>query len=162
MSVLLTLAIVAGIIGILGSIVPGIPGPPLSWLGLLFIFIEKTPGPSGDPMTSGFLFLWLAITVVVSVLDYVVPAYLTRVTGGSKTAAKGAIAGLVVGLIVPPVGMIVGSLLGAFLSELLIEDKGAWDSFKASLGAFLGFICGTLLKLTVAAIMMYYIIIYIV
>jgi len=160
MDALLVLAIVAGIVGIIGSVMPGLPGPPISWLGLLLIFIEKAVGPSGDPMTINFLVLWLIITIVVTVLDYIVPAYFTKVTGGSKTAAKGAIAGLIIGLIMPPVGMIVGSLAGAFLAEFLIEDKGAWDSFKATIGAFLGFVTGTLIKLIASAVMMYYIIVY--
>ena len=81
-------------------------------------------------------------------------------TGGSKAAARGAIVGLFVGLFVPPIGIIVGTLLGAFLADFFIEDKGVWASFKSSIGAFLGFIGGTGVKLIASGFMMYYIIVY--
>lgn len=160
MSLLAILAIVAAIIGIIGSIVPGLPGPPVSWVGLLLAFFTGGTNSSGDPMSITFLLIWLGITILVSILDYVVPAYFTRLTGGTKTASRGAIAGLLIGMIVPPIGIIVGSLLGAFLADFLIEDRGAWSSFKSSIGAFGGFICGTGLKLITAGLMFYYIIVY--
>ena len=154
-------AIVLGIVGIVGSIVPGIPGPPLSWLGMLFIYAwgSGTNG-AGDPLSTKLLLIWLGIVIVVSVLDYVVPAYFTKLTGGSKYGSWGAIIGLFVGLVVPPIGMIVGSLLGAFIGELIFAVKPPADSVKSALGAFLGFIFGTGLKLITAAVMMFYIVIY--
>jgi len=158
MSVLAILAVAAGVIGIIGSVMPGLPGPPLSWAGMLLAFLAK--GTNGDPMTTKLLVVWLVITVVVSILDYVIPAYFTRMTGGSKAAARGAIVGLFVGLFVPPIGIIVGTLLGAFLADFFIEDKGVWASFKSSIGAFLGFIGGTGVKLIASGFMMYYIIVY--
>ena len=160
MSVLAILAVVAGVVGIVGSVVPGLPGPPVSWAGLLLAFLAKGTNGAGDPMSTKFLLIWLAVTIVVSVLDYVIPAYFTRITGGTKAAARGAIAGLFIGLFVPPIGIIVGTLLGAFLADFFIEDKGAWQSFKASIGAFLGFLGGTGLKLITSGVMMYYIIVY--
>ena len=57
--------------------------------------------------------------------------------------------------------MIVTSLVGAFLAELLLAGKDAGPSLKASLGAFLGFLSGTGMKLVVSAAMLYYIIVYI-
>lgn len=160
MVALAILAVLAGIIGIVGSVMPGLPGPPLSWLGMLLVYLTKGTNGAGDPMTTKLLLIWLAITIVVSILDYVIPAYFTRMTGGSKTAARGAIAGLFIGLFVPPIGIIVGTLLGAFLADFFIEDKGVWASFKSSIGAFLGFLGGTGVKLIAAGFMMYYIIVY--
>lgn len=157
MSTLAILAIIAAVIGLVGSIVPGIPGPPVSWIGLLLVYFDKCPGNDGNPMTAKFLFIWLAITVIVTILDYVVPAWFTRVTGGHKSAAVGAIIGLIVGLLLPPIGMIVGSLAGAFLAELIKEDQGVWTAFKASLGAFLGFILTTGMKFICSGLMAYYI-----
>lgn len=155
------LAIVFGIVGIIGSIVPGIPGPPLSWLGMLCLYAwgGGTNG-AGEPMSLTFLLVWLGIVIVVSILDYVVPAYFTKVTGGSKYGAWGAIIGLFVGLIVPPIGMIVGSLLGAFIAEFIFASKDAMGSIKSALGAFLGFIFGTGLKLITCGVMMFYLVIY--
>ena len=160
MSLLAIFAIVAGIIGIIGSVVPGLPGPPVSWVGLLLLYLDKGTDKAGDPMTMKFLIIWLAITTLVTVLDYIIPAYFTRLTGGTKTAGRGAIVGLFIGLFVPPVGIILGTLLGAFLADFLVEDRGVWASFKSSIGAFLGFLGGTGIKLISAGFMMYYIFVY--
>ena len=153
-------ALILGLIGIIGSIVPALPGPPLSWVGLLLVYISGTRG-GADPMSTKFLFIWLGVVTIVTILDYVVPAWFTKVTGGHKQASMGAIVGLFVGLLLPPVGIILGSLLGAFLGELLGADRGVWESFKASIGAFLGFISGTGLKLICTGIMLWEIIKYV-
>ena len=160
MVVLAIFAVILGVVGIIGSIVPGLPGPPLSWVGLLLAFLAKGLNGAGEPMSMTFLLIWLAVTVIVTILDYVVPAKFTRMTGGSKAASRGAIAGLLVGMFIPPVGILLGTLLGAFLADFIFDDKGVWGSFKASIGAFLGFICGTGMKLVASGLMMYYIIVY--
>ena len=64
-------------------------------------------------------------------------------------------------MIVPPVGIIVGSLLGAFGAELLFAGKDTVSSVKSALGAFLGFMFGTGIKLIASGLMLYYIIAYI-
>ena len=155
------LAIILGVVGIIGSVAPGLPGPPLSWVGMLVLYIwgSGTNG-AGDPMSTKFLLIWLAIVIVVSVLDYIVPAYFTKLTGGSKYGGWGAIVGLFVGLIYPPIGMIMGSLLGAFLAELTFGQKPAFASLKSAFGAFLGFLFGTGLKLICSAVMLFYLVIY--
>jgi len=141
--VIIILAVLAGIIGIAGSILPGLPGPPVSWAGLLILYLwgNGTKG-AGDPISTKFLLIWLAITIVVCVVDYVVPAYFTRITGGSKAAGRGAIIGLIVGMFVPPVGIILGTLGGAFLAEYLVARKDGWESSKSAIGALLGFFFG--------------------
>ena len=155
------LALLLGLVGIAGSILPGLPGPPLSWVGLLLVYLwgGGTDG-GGNPMSLTFLLIWLAVTVVVTVVDYLVPAWFTKLTGGSKHASRGAIIGLFAGLIVPPVGMIVGSLLGAFIAELVVAKKDTATSLKSALGAFLGFLFGTGAKLISAGLMLFYIFVY--
>ena len=154
-------AIILGAVGIIGSIVPGLPGPPISWVGLLVLFIwGGGTNASAEPMSLTFLLLWLGIVIVVSVLDYVVPASFTKLTGGIKYGSWGAIAGLFLGLIFPPVGMIMGSLLGAFAGEVLFAGKDTSGSVKSAFGAFLGFLFGTGIKLITSAVMLFYIIVY--
>lgn len=149
------LAVLAGIIGIAGSILPGLPGTPFSWAGLLLLFIW---GPEDVPLKT--LIIWGVITVIVSVIDYVVPMWFTKVTGGSRYAERGAIAGLILGIVLTPVGMILGSFLGALLCEWYYTRQGFGQAFKAAIGSFLGFITGTGLKLIVSGIMMWKIIVF--
>ena len=155
------LAVLCGIIGIIGSIAPALPGPPLSWVGLLLLYFWGGTNGAGEEMSLTLLLVWLGITVAVTILDYVVPAYFTKVTGGSKYASIGATVGLIAGLFIPPVGMILGSLLGAFIAELAFAGKNSGTALKSALGAFIGFIAGTGMKLIVCGVMMYYIIVYI-
>ena len=84
------LAIAAGIIGIAGSILPGLPGTPVSWIGLLILYIW---GP--EEMQLKTLIIWGIVVAIVSVIDYIVPMYFTKLTGGSKYAEKGALIGLI-------------------------------------------------------------------
>ena len=154
-TVIVILAILAGVIGIAGSILPGLPGTPFSWIGLLLLYIW---GP--EEMQLKTLVIWGVIVLIVSVVDYVVPMYFTKVTGGSRYAERGAMAGLIIGIIFTPVGMILGSFLGAFLSELYWGKKSAMDAFKAAVGSFLGFITGTGLKTIVAVLIMWKIIVF--
>lgn len=152
-TIIIILAILAGVIGIAGSILPGLPGTPVSWVGLLLLYIW---GP--EEMALKTLVIWGIVVAIVSVIDYIVPMWFTKVTGGSKYAERGAIAGLILGIIFTPIGMILGSFLGALLCEWYYTRQGFGQAFKAAVGSFLGFIMGTGLKTIVAAIMMWKII----
>ena len=154
------IALVLAIAGIIGSIVPAIPGPPLGWLAMLCVFLCNGGNASGEGMTLACLQVWLAITIVITVLDYIVPAYMTKATGGHRAASRGAAIGLVIGIFLTPVGMILGSLVGAFIGEYAFADSGTWASFKATIGAFLGFIAGTFMKLVVSAVMAWYVVVF--
>ena len=156
----IVLAVILGLVGIIGSVAPGLPGPPLSWLGLLCLYFTGGTNGSGEPMSTTFLLVWLAITTAVCVVDYLVPAWFTKLTGGSKYAGWGAIAGLFIGMFVPPVGIILGALAGAFLAEWIFASKTAVDSVSSAFGALLGFLFGTGLKLIASGVMFYYIIVY--
>ena len=115
-----------------------------------------------QPMSTRLLIIWCVITVVVTVLDYLVPSYLTKKSGGSVYASRGALAGLLIGLLFfGPLGIVLGPMLGAFLCEIIFGKKTAGQSIVPALGAFAGFLCGTGLKLIASGMMMYYIFVYI-
>ena len=160
-TVIAIIALLLGVVGIVGSIAPGLPGPPLSWVGLLLIYLwgGGTDG-AGNEMSLTFLLIWLGVTIVITILDYIVPAYFTKLTGGSKAGGIGAIIGLFAGIFLAPVGMILGSLLGAFIAELIVAKKDTATSIKSALGAFLGFLFGTGAKLAAAGVMLFYIFVY--
>lgn len=152
-TVVIVLAILAGVIGIAGSILPGLPGTPFSWIGLLLLYIW---GP--QEMSVSTLVIWGVVVAVVTLVDYLVPMWLTKATGGSKYAERGALIGLVAGIILTPVGMILGSFLGAFIAELHWAKKETGEALKAAIGSFIGFMLGTGLKTIVACLMMWRII----
>ena len=159
---IIALAILAGIVGIAGSILPGLPGTPVSWIGMLILYIwGNGVNAAGSPMSLGTLIAWGIVVAVVSVVDYVVPMYLTRATGGSKYAEKGALIGLVAGMFLTPIGMIAGSFLGAFIAELSFAKKDAASALKAAFGSFLGFMLGTGIKTIAACLIMWQILVYI-
>ncbi len=160
-TVLLVVAIILAVVGIVGSVVPGLPGPPLSWVALLLMFFRHGLNGAGEAMTLTFLLIWLAIVIVVSILDYIVPSYSTKLTGGSKYAGWGAMIGVFVGMFFTPLGVIACALIGAFVAELALGGKGTFASLKSSLGALLGFLFGTGLKLICSGLIFYYVIVYI-
>lgn len=157
---MLIVAVILGLLGIIGSVAPGIPGPPLSWLGLLCLYFFGGTNGSGETMSTTFLLVWLGVTTLVCIVDYVVPIWFTKWTGGSKYAGWGAVAGLFAGLFIPPVGIILGTFLGALAAELIFTRKPAADSVKSAFGSLLGFMVGTGLKLIVSGVMFWQIIVY--
>ena len=145
------IAVILALAGIVGCFLPVIPGPPLSWGALLLLYFF-----GNGEMSLKFLLIWLGITIVVTILDYVVPAQFTRLTGGSKAAGRGALVGLLLGLIFfPPWGMIAGAFLGALLAEVFINRSSVADSVKPALGSFAGFFFGTFIKLVASVLMMW-------
>lgn len=157
--VIAILAVLAGLFGIVGSIVPALPGPPVSWVGMMVLYFWGGNVFHRD-MPLWVLLLMLGITIVVTILDYTVPARLTKATGGSRYASRGSVVGMLIGMFFTPVGMILGGILGAFLCELFFGGKPARESFKAAMGTFLGFLAGTGLKLLSACTMMWLIVLY--
>ncbi len=146
-----TLLIITGfiliIIGLAGSILPVLPGPPIAYAGLL---IQQFREP--DPFTIPFLLLWLAVVVMVVVLDYYIPVWGTKKFGGSKYGMWGCTLGFIAAFWMGPLGVVIGPFAGAFAGEL-ISGKSAEQSLKAAFGAFLGFLGGSFIKMAVCVVM---------
>ncbi|MFC2115999.1 DUF456 domain-containing protein [Bacteroidota bacterium] len=139
------------IVGFVGCVLPVIPGPPLSFVGLLLLHLSKYAEFSFE-----FLLLFGSIAVIVTILDYIVPIWGTKKFGGSKAGMWGAAIGLVIGLFVlPPLGIIVGPFVGAVVGESITGKKAA-ESFRAGLGSVMGLMMGVGLKLAASLVMTYY------
>ena len=146
----LVIGIIVMLVGILGCILPLLPGPPLCYIALLIQQLRSEP-----PFTSKFLWIWAGITVVVTVLDYVIPLYGTKRFGGSKYGIWGCTIGLIAGFWLGPLGIIIGPFVGAFIGEIIANNNSS-QALKAAWGSFAGFLFGTLLKLVVCVIMAWY------
>jgi len=152
MTVLIILAVICVIIGIIGCIVPGIAGPPFSFASLILLSIAK----HWEPFSAKFLIIMALITVIVTALDYLLPAAGAKKYGASKFAFWGAILGMILGILFfPPLGMIIGALIGAIGGELL-KGKQSYEALKAGWGVFMGVVLGVLLKLIATGIMTFY------
>jgi uncharacterized protein YqgC (DUF456 family) len=147
--VLLVLGFILMITGIFGSFLPVLPGPPVSWLGLLLLFLTEAV-----PNDWWFLGITLVVALVVFAMDYIIPAMGTRKFGGTRSGMIGTTIGLLVAIVFPVLGIlgiIFWPFLGAFLGELLnkADQKSA---LKAAFGSFIGFLTGTFLKFVVTII----------
>lgn len=152
LEIIITVAACAcAVFGIIGSIIPALPGPPVGWVGMLLLYIW------GGQFFGHSMPMWMLVTcgilmAVVTVLDYVVPAKFTQMTGGSKASSRGSLVGLLIGMFFTPVGMILGAFVGAVLAEMIVNGNDLGSSVKAGFGAFLGFLAGTGMKLVVSIV----------
>ena len=147
--ILLSLGFILMLVGILGSFLPVLPGPPISWIGLLLLYLTKAV-----PDDWWLLGITLVFAIAVFILDYIIPAVGTKKFGGSKAGMAGTIIGLLVAIIFPvlgPFGIIVWPFVGALVGEL-INKADQKTALKAAFGSFLGFLTGTFMKFLIAII----------
>ena len=149
-SLIQLLCIVLLIVGILGTVLPVLPGLLLSLCGLL-IYKFGTDAP----LSMVYIWIFVFLTAVSVVLNYVIPAKTTRKYGGTRWGSIGSIIGTIAGMFLIPVpfGFLIGMFLGVFVGELLHDandKKKAWNSTK---GALIGFLYGTGFNLIVGLAM---------
>ncbi len=146
---LLVLGFILMLVGILGSFLPVLPGPPVSWLGLLLLYLTKAV-----PDDWWMLGITLFFALLITVMDYVIPAMGTKKFGGSKAGMLGTVIGLLVAIFFPilgPFGIIIWPFVGALVGEL-INKADQKTALKAAFGSFLGFLTGTFMKFLIGVI----------
>ena len=136
--------------GLIGCIIPAMPGPPLGYIALILIHFSRFANFSGK-----FLLITAIITVIITIIDYVIPIWGTKKLGGSRAGVFGSVIGLLIGLFFSPVGIIVGPFVGAVIGEL-ITGRNTNDALKSGFGSFVGFFFGTVMKLSVCMVFTYY------
>jgi uncharacterized protein YqgC (DUF456 family) len=150
---LIILAFLAIIVGIGGSVLPVIPGPPIAFVGILFMHFSS---PQHHYSLLGLL-AFGGLAVLVTALDFLVPAWGTKKFGGTKWGVRGANIGLFLAAIVLPFlgvalpvfglsGIVLGPFIGAVVAELLAGMKSR-EALRAGFGSFVGFLAGTMAKL---------------
>jgi uncharacterized protein YqgC (DUF456 family) len=135
--------------GLVGSFLPVLPGPPISFVGLLLIHFF-----GGAALSLTLLYIYAFSAVILLILDYYLPVWTTKKFGGSKAGQWGATIGVLLGLFAGPWGIVMGPLLGAYVGELIAgrNNQDAWNSAK---GAFLGFLLGTGFKIMLVGAMIW-------
>ncbi|WP_271856260.1 DUF456 domain-containing protein [Patiriisocius marinus] len=138
----LVLGFILILVGIIGSFLPVLPGVPVSWLGLVALYL--TPAITFDWT---FIIITGIVAIVLYILDYIIPAIGTKKYGGSKAGVYGTMVGLIVGIIVPiPLGILWGPFLGAFIGETAFNNSTGDTALKAAFGSFIGFLASTFVK----------------
>ncbi len=148
--VLIAAAALLFIVGIIGCVVPGLPGVPLCWGGLLaghFIHCK-------EPVTFTVLIIAAVACVIVTIVDFIVPSYFTKKSGGSKAGSTGSMLGVIAGIVTGQILLIfIGPFVGALIGEIIHDSSNIKKAFRSACYSFLGFITGTGLKLVTAGCM---------
>ena len=140
------------VVGLIGAVVPVLPGPPISYVGLLLLHFTKWAD-----FSSNFLIVMAVVAVVVTAIDYFVPMWGTKKFGGSKAGVRGSTIGLIIGVFFfPPFGIIIGPFLGALIAELMLNSDDFNKALRSGLGSLVGFLMGTGLKLGASLLMTVY------
>jgi uncharacterized protein len=137
------------IIGTVGTILPALPGVPIVYAGM---FIAAW---AGDFTHIGWPTLTIlgVLTALAVILDLLAGLLGARRFGASRWALFGAAAGTVIGLFLGLVGLILGPFVGALVGEL-IAGSTLKRSANVGMGAWLGFVFGTLTKIALCFTML--------
>lgn len=153
-TILIVIAILLILGGLAGSILPVLPGPPIAYGGILlahfFTYIH---------FSTTALILYGVFTALILAVDYVIPAYWVKKTGGTKWGSNGSIIGMLIGIVFfPPVGMLIGTFAGAVIGEVL-AGQNQEAAFKSGIATFFGFLAGTFLKVSFCLLILIHLII---
>lgn len=141
-SLLLLLGFVCMIVGVFGSFMPVLPGLSSCWVGLLLLYLTKAVENN-----YWVLGITLLVTVIITILDYIIPAKGTKKFGGSSYGVWGTNIGLIVGILSPiPFGVIIGPFVGAFIGEIIYDSKNHKRALKAATGSLLGFLASSFIN----------------
>lgn len=103
------------VVGLAGTFIPVFPGLLIWWLGLLVAFFSTKCN-----LIFLTLFVTLLFMLMITFLDYIIPAKMVKKSGGTKSGQRGALIDSVVGIIVVnPIILIFCSFIGALIGELI-------------------------------------------
>lgn len=136
------------ILGIAGAILPMVPGPILTSVALLLALMS-------DQINGALYWFFVVSGIMIFLIDFFMPAYLTKKSGASKRASNGALIGMILSLFTGP-GLFLGAFIGAFIGEFSVTSDAA-KSARASIYAVLGVFSGMAIKLfyTLAMLVLY-------
>ncbi|MDR2012896.1 MAG: DUF456 domain-containing protein [Rhodanobacter sp.] len=137
------------IAGLAGTIVPILPGVPILFLGMLIAAWANHFAHVGA-FTLGILGALSVLALSVDVLAGLLGA---QRAGASRAAVIGAALGTLIGLFFGLPGLLLGPFIGALLGELAAGGT-LHKAAGVGIGAWLGFLIGTVFKLAVCFAML--------
>jgi uncharacterized protein YqgC (DUF456 family) len=145
------LEVVAGALIALGlacAIIPAVPGIPMIFIGIWLI--------AGIDHYHHVGFWWLMVIAAVGAvalgIDLLAGVLGVKRVGASKRAVLGALVGTLLGLFFGLPGLLLGPFLGAVVGELT-AGSSVQRSTNVGIGAWLGLLFGTIIKLVSSLIM---------
>ena len=156
--ILIISGILFAIAGLIGCFLPIVPGPPMSYFALVLLHFSKDDGV----FSTMFLFGFLIITILVTILDYLIPSMGAKYVGASKYGTIGAFFGMIFGMILfsgtvllVPIGMIAGTFFGTLLGEYIYGTKHK-DAIRSGIASMAGFVVATVMKFSISGIMTFF------
>lgn len=139
-TVIYVVCIILLLLGLIGTFLPVLPGLLLSLAGLL-IYKYGTDAP----LSMAYVYLFIALTLLSVLLNYVIPARINRKYGGTRWGSIGSVLGTLLGLFfIPlPFGFLIGMVAGVYVMELMHDSKDGKKAWNSAKGAFVGFLYGT-------------------
>lgn len=148
----LVMAVAFFTIGVLGTILPALPGAPLLLLGMLVygIIVKFST-------LSWYFFIGQGLAVaLIFLVDYLAGIWGVKRYGGSDAAVWGSVIGGILGIVLfGPFGLIIGPFIGAVAGELY-RRKPLDTAFRVGFGTIIGILGGTVLKLAIEAVMIFW------
>ncbi len=146
--IIVILALLCVVAGLLGALLPVLPGPPLSFVALILLYMCDNSDISVTALVvSG------VVAAAITLLDYIAPIWLTNKKGGTKYGTGGTAVGMLLGLFFGPWGLIIGPFLGAFVGEL-IAGTTAKKAFGVAFMSFAAFMLTTGIKVVYSLVLL--------
>lgn len=133
------------VLGIGGTLVPALPGPVLMLAG----FVIAAWAENFEQVGYGTLAMLAVMTLLAYGVDFISGALGAKHFGASPRAAVGAAIGAVVGIFFGLIGIFIGPFIGAVLGELT-EREDLHAAGRAGMGATIGLLLGTAVKMALA------------
>jgi uncharacterized protein YqgC (DUF456 family) len=135
--------------GVAGLVLPVLPGAVLLVAGVVALAFAGNFAAVGWGTVAFAGVMGLAITAV----DWAASVLGAKAFGASKWAVLGSAVGLVAGLFLGLPGIVLGPPLGALVFEYA-KDPSFERALKAGFGAFVGFLAGSVVKVTLAFVLL--------
>ena len=129
-------------VGMAGILVPGLPGTPLVFGGLLL----AAWADGFQSVGAGTVILLAVLTMLAFAVDFISGSLGAKRAGASREAVIGAALGTLIGVFFGFVGIVFGPFAGAVLGEFMARRNLA-QAGRAGFATWVGFILGIGVKL---------------
>ena len=129
------------VIGLVALVLPLVPGPLLIFTGLVLAAWAENFEYAG----AGTIVILAVLMILAHALDLVAGGLGAKRFGASPRAGVGAVIGAVAGIFFGFPGIIIGPFIGAVIGQLTVKSD-IQAAGKAGIGAWIGLVFGTALK----------------